>query len=88
MALIIEFHCLCPVVHERPQVYRFSSQTQTFFRTVGDLLDMPDASPEAVMKRLEAVLERRIDVDPDARLRTSHDANSWAADHSVDVAID
>lgn len=60
-------------------MYRFSSEMHTFLRTAGDLLDMPNAKPEAVMKQLETVLEGRLDVDPDACLRVSHDAESWTA---------
>ena len=51
----------------------------TFLRTAGVLLDMPNAKPEAVMKQLETVLGERHDVDPDACLRVSHDAESWTA---------
>ena len=40
---------------------------------------MPNAKPEAVMKQLETVLEGRLDVDPDACLRVSHEAESWTA---------
>ncbi|CAN0441061.1 unnamed protein product, partial [Hapterophycus canaliculatus] len=48
------------------EVYRFSSETHTFLRTCGDLLDMPETtSPEAVMRRLEGILEGMADVDTD-----------------------
>lgn len=60
-------------------MYRFSSEMHTFLRTAGDLLYMPNAKPEAVMKQLETVLEGRLDVDPDACLRVSHEAESWTA---------
>lgn len=39
---------------------------------------MPDASEEAVMKRVEAILRCWDDVGPDACLHVSHEANSWA----------
>lgn len=41
---------------------------------------MPDATAEAVMKRLENMLEERLGVDPDVRLRASHDVESWTGD--------
>lgn len=41
---------------------------------------MPEATSDAaVMRQLETILEGRIDVDADACLRVSHDAESWAA---------
>ncbi|CAM9374864.1 unnamed protein product [Scytosiphon promiscuus] len=68
------------------EVYRFSSEAQTFLRTCGDLLGMPEAtSPETVMRRLEGVLEGMADIDADAKLRVSHDAESWAS-RSVELA--
>lgn len=56
----------------------------TFLRTAADLLDMPNAKAEAVMKQLEAVLEERVGVDPDACLRVSHDAGSWTAGRQME----
>lgn len=65
------------------QVYRFSSEANTFFRTAGDSLDMPDATPEAIMKRVESFLAARPNVNPDNVLLASHDADSWAAAQAV-----
>lgn len=68
------------------EVYRFSSEMQTFLRTCGDLLNLPEAtSPETVMRRLESVLEGLAGVDADAKLRVSHDADSWAS-RSIELA--
>eukprot|EP00904_Undaria_pinnatifida_P009250 jgi/Undpi1/5455/HiC_scaffold_2.g00734.m1 len=66
------------------EVYRFTSEMHTFLRTAADLLDMPNAKAEAVMKQLEAVLEERVGVDPDACLRVSHDAGSWTAGRQME----
>ncbi|CAM9145127.1 unnamed protein product [Ectocarpus sp. 4 AP-2014] len=70
------------------ELYRFSSETKTFLRTCGDLLNMPEASgSEAIMRRLETVLEGTVDADAEAKLRVSHDADSWAG-HSIELAAE
>lgn len=70
------------------ELYRFSSETKTFLRTCGDLLKMPEASgSEAIMRRLETVLEGTVDADADARLCVSHDAESWAG-QSIELAAE
>ena len=61
------------------QVYRFTSEATTFLRNCGDLLDMSSHSDTAIMRRLETVLEGRIDVESEVCLRVSHDAGSWKA---------
>lgn len=61
------------------QVYRFSSETKTFLRNCGDLLNMSSHSDTAIMRRLETLLEGRIDVASDVCLRASHNAGSWKA---------
>lgn len=53
-------------------------------RTAADLLEMQGATAEAVMKRLEVVLQRRRGVDPEACLRVSHEAESWAINSSTE----
>lgn len=60
------------------EVYRFSSETQTFLRTCGDLLNMSSNSNTAIMRRLETLLKGRISVGGQSSLlRVSHDAESW-----------
>lgn len=75
------------LVFSNHQIYRFSSGMQTFLRTAGDLLDMSGASNEAVIRQLTTVLETRLDVNPDARLRFSHDASSWSETPSGDETV-
>lgn len=73
----INLFMLCSSVRSSCQVYRFSSETKTFLRNCGDLLNMSSHSDTAIMRRLETVLEGRTDVESDARLRVSHDTGSW-----------
>lgn len=54
----------------------------------GDLLDMPNATTEAVVKRLESVLEGRLDANLDACLRVSHEAESWQAPQTMEQSIE
>ncbi|CAM9146579.1 unnamed protein product [Ectocarpus fasciculatus] len=70
------------------ELYRFSSETKTFLRTCGDLINMPEASgSEAIMRRLETILEGTVDTDADTKLRVSHDAESWAG-QSIELAAE
>ncbi len=60
------------------EVYRFSSETQTFLRTCGDMLNMSSNSNTAIMRRLETLLEGKTSVNAqNCLLRVSHDAESW-----------